>query len=67
MASESIMGMIISGSENSPQKFNKSNLIGAKASGGSVDLIDLEDVSFLIRCSNHFPPKKLQSLSCLKN
>ena len=49
---------------SSQTKFNKSNLIGAKESGGSVDLIDLEDVSFLIRCSNHFPPKKLQSISC---
>ena len=64
MAWENIMGMITSGNENSPQEFDKSSLIGAKEGGRSIDLKDLEDVSFLIRCSNHFPPKKLQSRSC---
>ena len=58
------MGMIIGGSGNSPQEFDKSSLIGVKEGGRSIDLIDLEDVSVLIRCSNHFPPKKLQSKSC---
>mgnify|MGYP001167666584 FL=1 len=58
------MGMIIGGSGNGPQEFDKSSLIGAKEGGESIDLIDLEDVSVLIRCSNHFPPKKLQSISC---
>ena len=58
------MGMIIDGSGNGPQEFDKSSLIGAKEAGGSIDLIDLEDVNVLIRCSNHFPPKKLQSKSC---
>ena len=56
--------MIIGGSGNGPQEFDKSSLIVAKEGGGSIDLIDLEDVSVLIRCSNHFPPKKLQSISC---
>ena len=58
------MGMIIGGSGNGLQEFDKSSLIVAKEGGGSIDLIDLEDVNVLIRCSNHFPPKKLQSKSC---
>ena len=34
--------------------------LGHRKSG---ELVDFEDTSFLLRCSNHFPPKILHSIT----
>ena len=49
--------------ENSRRDISKitfTNDLGHRKSG---ELVDFEDTSFLLRCSNHFPPKILQSIT----
>ena len=41
-------------------KITSTNDLGHRKSG---ELVDFEDTSFLLRCSNHFPPKILQSIT----
>ena len=50
-------------SKNSTQDISK--VISTKDLGHrkSAELVDFEDTSFLLRCSNHFPPKILQSIT----
>ena len=49
--------------ENSRRDISK--IISTKDLGHrkSVELVDFEDTSFLLRCSNHFPPQILQSIT----
>ena len=51
------------GSKNSTRDI--SQVVSTKDLGHrkSSELIDFEDTSFLLRCSNHFPPKRLQSIT----
>ena len=51
------------GSKKSTQDI--SQVISTKGLGHrkSGELVDFEDTSFLLRCSNHFPPKRLQSIT----
>ena len=51
------------GSKNSTRDI--SQVISTKDQGHrkSGELVDFEDTSFLLRCSNHFPPKRLQSIT----
>ena len=51
------------GSKNSTRDI--SQVISTKDLGyrKSGDLVDFEDTSFLLRCSNHFPPKILHAIN----
>ena len=52
------MKQLTNGCENSTQdisEFISANNLGHRNCG---DLVDFEDTSFLLRCSNHFPSKK---------
>ena len=60
------MKQLTNGCENSTQdvsKFISTNNLGHWNCG---DLVDFEDTSFLLRCSNHFPPPKNESNKPLK-
>jgi hypothetical protein len=49
--------------ENSRRDISKiisTSDLGHRKSG---ELVDFEDISFLLRCSNHFPPQILQSIT----
>ena len=48
-------------SENSKRNIRKIISTNDLGHGKSGELVDFEDTSFLLRCSNHFPPKILHS------
>ena len=50
-------------SENSRRDISKIISKTDLGDGKSGELVDFEDTSFLLRCSNHFPPKRLQSIT----
>ena len=49
-------------SENSRRDVSKIISTNDLGHGKSGELVDFEDTSFLLRCSNHFPPKILHSI-----
>ena len=51
------------GSKNSTRDISKIISTNDLGHGKSGELVDFEDTSFLLRCSNHFPPKRLQSIT----
>ena len=55
------MKILTNGCENSTQDISKIISKNNSEHRNSADLVDFEDTSFLLRCSNHFPPKKLQA------
>ncbi|GIR55079.1 MAG: hypothetical protein CM15mP62_25500 [Rhodospirillaceae bacterium] len=50
-------------SENSRRDISKIISTNDLGDGKSGELVDFEDTSFLLRCSNHFPPKILHSIT----
>ena len=54
------MKILTNGYENSTQDISKIISTNNPEHRNSGDLVDFEETSFLLRCSNHFPPKKLQ-------
>ncbi len=50
-------------SENSRRGITKIISTNDLVHGKSGELVDFEDTSFLLRCSNHFPPKLLHSIT----
>ena len=49
--------------ENSRRDITKIISTNDLGHGKSGELVDFEDTSFLLRCSNHFPPKILHSIT----
>ncbi|MEE3008886.1 MAG: hypothetical protein VX376_11680 [Pseudomonadota bacterium] len=49
-------------SENSRRDISKIISKNDLGDGKSGELVDFEDTSVLLRCSNHFPPKILHSI-----
>ena len=58
------MKILTNGCENSTQDISKIISTNTSEHPNSADLVDFEDTNFLLRCSNHFPPKKLQAKAC---
>tara|TARA_B100001287_G_C22605280_1_gene492404 strand:+ start:576 stop:752 length:177 start_codon:yes stop_codon:yes gene_type:complete len=55
------MKILTNGCENSTQDISKIISTNTSEHPNSADLVDFEDTNLLLRCSNHFPPKKLQA------
>ena len=57
------MGITTIDSDNSRRDITKIISTNDLGHGKSGELVDFEDTSFLLRCSNHFPPKILHSIT----
>tara|TARA_Y100001978_G_C23667121_1_gene421780 strand:+ start:475 stop:651 length:177 start_codon:yes stop_codon:yes gene_type:complete len=55
------MKILTNGYENSTQDISKIISTNNPEHRNSGDLVDFEETSFLLRCNNRFPPKKMQA------